>query len=153
LDTIDDLFADEAGGTPQRFLFAPAQYAPFADDLDSDVVDEHPGELSLNVSPKAITVTLAPEQRRLVRRAIRAKAGGVSIPEVPNGPLDGHRMLIRCRVAALLTILHSDGETELEVDAGTWELAGLLTDRSCALRDWLAARGRQSRRAAGDPQT
>lgn len=143
LDTVDALFDDTAGGTPQRFVFAPAQYAPFAEDLDADVLDEHPGELALDVSVAPITVTLAPDQRRLVRRAIRAKAGGVSIPEAPNGPLDGHRMLIQCRIAALLEIMHGNGETELVVSEETWNLAELLTRHSCALRDWLADRGRQ----------
>ena len=144
--TIDALFADEAGGTPQRFVFAPAEYAPFAE-IDDDQDDpEWPGELTLDVPITAVTVHLTPEQRREVRRAIRAKAAGRS----DEGPLDGHRMLIRCRLAALLALIH--GTTE--VDSATWDLARLLVGRSCALRDWLAVQGQrkaeEKRRAQQD---
>ena len=143
IDTVDALFDDAAGGTPQRFRFASAEYAPHAADLDSEVIDEWPGQLQLKVSVEPITVTLAPEQQRYVRRAQRAKAGGVSLPDVPNGPLDGHRVLDRCRLAAVLTILHGDGETELVVPPEIWELSGLLVDHSAALRDWLADNARR----------
>lgn len=133
--TVDALFADEAGGTPQRFVFAPAEYAPFAD-LDDDEDDaEWPGELNPNIPVTPVTVQLAPEQRREVRRAIRAKAAGRST----DGALDGHRMLLRCRLAALLALLH--GHTDVDTD--TWDLAGLLVAHSCGLRDWLAAQGRR----------
>jgi hypothetical protein len=102
----DDLFDDATGGAPQRFTFASAEYPPHAADLDAETEDEWPGALPLKVAVKPITVTLAPDQRRYVRRAQKAKAGGIELPDVPNGPLDGHRVLLRCRVAALLTILH-----------------------------------------------
>ncbi|MDN5919515.1 MAG: hypothetical protein L0I76_31190, partial [Pseudonocardia sp.] len=133
--TIDSLFADEAGGAPQRFGFAPAEYAPFGEDLDGEIVTEWPGELGLSIPIGPVTVTLTGNQRAEVLRSIRAKAAGVS----GDGPLDGHRTLIRCRVAALLALLHG---TDQVTDAH-WQLAHTLTVRSCALRDWLAEQGQR----------
>ena len=145
----DRLFEDETGGAPQRFTFASAAYPPHAADIDSEVEDEWPpGGLLLKVAVEPIVVTLDHDQRRYVRRAQRAKAGGVELPDVPNGALDGHRVLLRCRVAALLTILHGDGETELTVPPAVWDLAGLLVDKSCELRDWLAGDVERRRAAA-----
>lgn len=132
--TIDPLFADEAGGAPQRFAFAPAAYPAHADDLDADEVP-WPGALDLPIPPTAVTVTLGEVQRAEVRRHVRLRAAGMS----DDGPLDGHRMLLKCRVAALLALLHG----EREVSADIWWLAGELVDRSCALRDHLAEGGRR----------
>lgn len=142
--TIDALFADEAGGAPQRFAFAPAEYAPFADDLDGDEITPWPGELHLTIPVGPATVTLTHDQQREVRRAIRMKAAGIA----DDGPLDGHRMLLRCRVAGLLALLHAR-----EVDDELWPLAGSVVARSCALRDHLAALGqRKAAELAQDKQ-
>lgn len=135
LSTIDALFADEAGGAPQRFAFALAEYAPYGDNLDEDIDVEWPGDLVPDVGVGPITVRLSDEQRREVRRAIRLKAAGRST----DGPLDGHRMLLRCRIAALVALLHG----EQEVTEQAWELARVLTNHSCALRDHLAALGKR----------
>jgi hypothetical protein len=133
--TIDALFADEAGGAPQRFAYASAEYAPYADNPDEDLDEEWPGELDPDITVAPITVRLAPGQRREVRRDGREKAGGIS----QAAPLDGHRMLLRCRIAALVALLHG----EQEVSEQTWELARVLTNHSCALRDHLAALGQR----------
>lgn len=131
--TIDALFADEAGGAPQRFAFAPAEYAPFGDDLDGEHLVEWPGELQLHVPAGPVSVALAPEQQQAVRRSIRMKAAGIS----PDGPLDGHRTLLHCRIAALLALLHG----AQQVTDQMWTLAETLTVRSSAMRDELAALG------------
>jgi hypothetical protein len=132
--TIDALFADEAGGAPQRFAFAPAEYAPFGDDLDGDEITPWPGELQLSIPPGVVMVSLTEDQQRAVRRAIRMKAAGIS----DDGPLDGHRMLLHCRLAGLLALLHAR-----EVDDELWQLAGSIVARSCALRDHLGALGQR----------
>lgn len=133
--TIDALFADEAGGAPQRFAFASAEYAPYGENLDDEIEDEWPGQLALDIPVTAVTVHLSTEQKTAVRRAIRLKAAGRST----DGPLDGHRMLLTCRIAGLLTLIHGEEKVSDEM----WQLAELLTERSCALRDWLAAQGRR----------
>jgi len=145
ITTVDTLFSDEAGGAPQRFVWASAEYAPHGENLDEDEDAPWPGELHPAVPAGPITVTLGEEQRREVRRNIRAKAAGLA----DEGPLDGHRMLLRCRMAALLALLH--GQTE--VSAELWELARVILDRSCELRDWLAGRvEREARRLAAQKE-
>jgi hypothetical protein len=133
--TIEALFADEAGGAPQRFAFVPAEYEPYANDLDSDIVDEWPGQLELDISVAPVVITLTREQQAEVRRSIRLKAAGLG----DDNPLDGHRMLLRCRVAALLSLLH--GKTAVSEDI--WRLANVLVTVSCQMRDRLSELGEQ----------
>jgi hypothetical protein len=145
--TIDPLFADEAGGAPQRFAFAPAVYPPHADDLDAE--DEPwPGALELAVRSGPIQVHLGDEEKRAVRRHVRLQAAG----RAQGGPLDGHRMLMQCRVAALLAILHADTVAtdveRLDVPRQLWELAGTIVEHSCNVRDHLAATGVRRKEAA-----
>lgn len=132
--TIDALFDDAAGGAPQRFAFAPVAYPPHLDGVDI----EWPGQLDVDVPTTAVRVELKAEHRAEVRAYRRAKAAGCLDDE---SPLDGHRMLLRVRVAALLALLHGS----LAVDDDLWQLSGLIVDRSCGLRDHLA--GQAQRRA------
>lgn len=142
--TIDALFGDEAGGTPQRFAFAPVAYPPYA---ASDETVEWPGPLVPAIPVGAVTVDLKAEHKAEVRTHRRLKAAGI-LDEA--NPLDGHRMLLRVRTAALLALLHGVAA----VDDELWDLSGLMVDRSCALRDWLAVgsqrRARQIRKARQD---
>jgi hypothetical protein len=48
-----------------------------------------------------------------------------------SAPLDGHLVLTRMKVAALLAILHGS----LEVDDVWWETAGRIIQMSCRMRD------------------
>jgi hypothetical protein len=142
--TADPLFDDQAGGAPQRFMFAPAEYAPHAENPDAPE-EPWPGGLDLQINPGPVLVRLGSEQRALVRRHVRLRAGGGS----EDGTLDGHRMLLRCRLAGLLTLLHGDtlGKAEIEVPIEMWDMAGLILDHSCHLRDWLASFGERKRTA------
>jgi hypothetical protein len=138
LSTIDGLFDDEAGGAPQRFAYSPAVYPAHADNIDQDP-PPWPGGLHLDIPDEPVTVTLGDTQRREVVRHLRLKAAGM----VDEGPLDGHRMLLKCRTAALLALLH--GETTVSDDM--WWLADQVVGKSCELRDWLAD-GRKRREEA-----
>ena len=131
--TIDSLFADESGGAPQRFAFVPVAYPPHA---QFDEFVEWPGPLRPDIPASAVTVELKAEYRAEVRTHRRLKAAGI-LDEA--NPLDGHRMLLRVRTAALLALLHG-GDA---VDDELWELSGLMVDRSCALRDHLAGQARR----------
>ena len=133
--TIDALFDDAAGGAPQRFAFAPVAYAPYA---DADEFVEWPGSLMPDIPVAPLTVELKAEHRAEIREHRRLKAAG---KVTDANPLDGHRMLLRTRTAALLALLHGADA----VDDDLWELSGLMVDRSCALRDHLA--GQTQRRA------
>ncbi len=142
--TIDALFDDAAGGAPQRFAFAPVAYPPHA---DAETFVEWPGCLVPDIPVTPLTVELKAEHRAEVRAHRRLKAAG-KVDEA--NPLDGHRMLLRVRTAALLALLH--GVTA--VDDDLWEMAGLMVERSCILRDHLAGqaqrRAQQIRRARQD---
>lgn len=140
--TIDALFDDAAGGAPQRFAFAPVAYPPHA---DSDWPVEWPGPLMPDISVAPITVDLKPEHKAEVRTHRRLKAAGRITEE---NPLDGHRMLLRVRTAALLALLH--GVTA--VDDDLWELSGLMVDRSCMLRDHMAGQAQRRARAVQQAQ-
>lgn len=125
--TIDALFEDTAGGAPQRFAFADTEHP----DITADEI-EWPGGLALDVPVAPLSITLPAHLRRQVREHQAARARG----EGAGSPLDGHRMLLTCRAAVLLALLHD----EREVSDPYWELAGTLIDTSCRLRDHLAAR-------------
>jgi hypothetical protein len=125
--TIDGLFGDEAGGAPQRFAFASAVHP----DVTADEIP-WPGGLALDIPVSALSVALRPELRREVREYQAVRARG----ESDEGPLDGHRMLLICRVAVLLALLHG----EAEVSDDHWTLAKELVVVSSRLRDHLAER-------------
>jgi hypothetical protein len=139
--TVADLFADDNGGTPQRFLFASASYSPWAD-LDDDDVAEWPGRLGIRFRQEVTLFTLAEDQQREIRVRARARHH----PDFADKPLDAHSDLIRARVAALLALLH-DTRT---VGPDGWELAGVICRRSSALRDHIAGATERRRKAEGE---
>jgi hypothetical protein len=125
-ETIKDLFADTAGGAPQRFAFASATHP----DITADEI-EWPGDLLPEVAVESISVTLPRHLRQRVREYQASRARG----ELDESPLDGHKMLLTCRTATLLALLHG---TE-EVNDEHWGLAEKLVSISCQLRDHLVA--------------
>jgi hypothetical protein len=127
--TVAPLFADAMGGLPQRMLFAPA-WDPSA----GDHVCDSPGPLPIGDGggvTRPVTVRLTDDVEAVVRAARVAAVRG---EQLDADPLDGHRMLLRARVGALLTLLH--GSTV--VDGQMWDLAGQILDCSRRLRDWSA---------------
>lgn len=131
--TISALFEDEAGGAPQRFAFAPAVYPRHLERLDAGEV-EWPGQLQPTDDTGSLVIELGPDQRAEVLTIARRRAAGLVDDE---SPLDGHRMLLRCRVAALLALLHSTDKVSPEL----WALAQTVVAASCGLRDHVAALG------------
>jgi hypothetical protein len=126
--TMDDLFGDVAGGAPQRFAYANTAHP----DITADEID-FPDGLSPQVPMMApIMMELSAKHRRLVREHMAARAKN----EIEVGPLDGHRVLLHCRTAALLAILHS----KQEVTDDLWDLAETLVSVSCTFRDHLSQR-------------
>lgn len=103
---------DASGGTPQRFLWAPTT-DPDAPDLDTDP----PAPLDLvlptwGAGDRVVEVVYGPPEIRPTIRAIRrARLRG------KGDALDGHTMLLRCKVAALLAIMHG----RIEVTQWDWE--------------------------------
>ena len=138
--TIGPLFDDEAGGTPQRFLFMSAH-----SDAVSDEVVDWPGPLR-NVAHALPTSDLVlPDAAKAVLRAARVKARRLDAP--PSG-LNGHAPLHLAKLAALMAVL----DLRTEVNEQDWGLALQLWITSCTVRDGLVARfaDEQARRRAAE---
>ncbi|ORV86851.1 hypothetical protein AWC11_16990 [Mycobacterium interjectum] len=113
------------GGTPQRFVWLPV--------LDADMPDERPAE------PAPVVIT----QPRF--------AGDLTVPKVARDaidahqlamhrgtvdPLDGHKLLVRLKVAAALMVL--DGRDEKPaINDEDWNLAGVVMAVSDHTRAWV----------------
>lgn len=117
-----DLLNDAAGGTPQRFVFLPAE-----DPNIPDIAPAWPGEIRWHTpqhqaGPMAVENAIAQE----IRAAALARARG----ELVVNELDAHRDLNRLKVAALLAVM----EQRLDVNAEDWALAGMVLDTSDNVR-------------------
>lgn len=149
-EKIEPLFDDAAGGTPQRFAYAMAEYAPLDPDQGMEL-PPWPGELRINMRAESagVKVKLDADAAAEVQHHRRLKAAG-KLPEDGAGELDGHRMLLRCRVAALLTLLCEDTveRDEITVSPTAWDLSKQIVDTSCGLRNRLAGLGAARRARA-----
>lgn len=135
----DVVFNDTTGGTPQRFLWfpttdpnMPAERTSDPDPLNTTLPywkpDEH-GIVEIGYGPSEITET--------VIAAHLARQRGES------DALDGHRLLTRCKVAAVLAILHHRSIVS-DVD---WALSDNVMAVSDQTRDWIVEQARQAARA------
>ncbi len=150
-ETAQPLLADEAAGTPQRFLWAWVVDPSMTDDetaspgpltgvwpppVEPPRVEGTPwlvdpaGANSVDLRP----VTFAPEIRAELRAELLARQRG----ELTLQRQDAHRPLMLVKLAALLAQL--DGGRR-QVDLGDWALARLVWDTSCRVRDHLIAYG------------
>lgn len=131
------VMSEAAGGLPQRFLWACVRD-------DREVRDlPHPGQVLVRLpfeATPADAVTGQPRERyvmgrpdsvcedvraaRRARRKLGRKAGAEN---------DGHRMLLRLKVAARLAL--ADGRIDLSTE--DWELAGMVMLTSDATRAWV----------------
>jgi hypothetical protein len=108
----DVIFADATGGTPQRFLWVPVTDPNIPDGefsepepLATDMPTWKPG------SDGAVEIAYsATEIVRSIRTAHIARQRG------DGDALDGHALLTRCKVAALLAIMHG----RIEVTEWDW---------------------------------
>lgn len=116
--------AEVDAGTPQRWVFMRAKpaYLP-------DVEPEFPGALGtlvdFAVRGSFQEVQLPAEVREFVKENRRKALLGNA------ATVDGHLVLTRLKVATALAWLHG----ELDVTMRWWELAGIVVDESCAVRD------------------
>ncbi|BBZ64963.1 hypothetical protein MINS_03920 [Mycolicibacterium insubricum] len=137
------IFGDTTGGTPQRFLWfpttdpnMPADPGPEPEPLDSrlpgwarpaPIADRVPQIIGYGPDTIRQTVITA----HLARQRGEAEA------------LDGHALLTRCKVAALLAIMHHRSV----VDELDWELSGTVMEVSDQTRQWLLNHAQQAERA------
>lgn len=130
------IFNDTTGGTPQRFLWAPttdpdmpdvAQDAPTS--LDTALPTWEPG------GDGVVEIVYGPpEIKRTIVAAHLARQRG------EGNALDGHVLLMRCKVAALLAIMHG----RAEVTRWDWEKSAVVMAVSDRTRAELVAYGVQA---------
>ncbi|SIR98545.1 hypothetical protein [Williamsia sterculiae] len=129
------LFDDTTGGTPQRFLWfltvdpdMPAERADDPAPLDTNLplwAPGYDGVVDIGYGPDEIQETII--DTHLARQRGEADA------------LDGHAMLTRCKVAAVLAILHHRSVIS-DLD---WELSGVVMDESNRTREWIVTEARR----------
>jgi hypothetical protein len=114
----DVIFNDATGGTPQRFLWVPVTDPNISDGEFSDpdpLVTDMP--IWTPGDDGAVQIVYSePEIERSIRASHIARQRG-------NGDaLDGHALLTRCKVAALLAIM----EQRVEVTERDWHLSATV---------------------------
>lgn len=125
----DVIFNDATGGTPQRFLWVPVTDPNISDGKFSDpdpLVMDMPIWTPGNDGAVQIVYS-APEIERaiLVNHIARQRGDGEA--------LDGHAVLTRCKVAALLAIMHQ----RAEVSEQDWRLSAAVMTVSDETRNGL----------------
>lgn len=133
------IFNDTTGGTPQRLLWSPttdpdmpATPAPDPEPLDTALPHWKPGPDGI------VEITYGiPEIAQTVIAAHIARQRGQA------DPLDGHRMLTRCKVAALLAIMHQRSE----VSQWDWDRSADVMAISDTAREWVVTEARRAAQA------
>jgi hypothetical protein len=126
-------------GTPQRMLWSCPRYEdlPPLDDLPEwpGPLDWKPSEKDLRLDPtrhwNPQEIPVDDEVRREVKVFLYKRATGEE-----SGEYDGHRALLRLKVAALLGCLRT-GKPVVSLD--DWSVAGQVMDTSDKVRDWAEA--------------
>lgn len=136
--TVGPLLAEVAEGTPQRFLFCMA--GPPADDQEIPgcalpVIELHDRPGLIVYFADDIQAEIRAEHRR--RRAM---------PPSLEPDWQSHAMLLRCKVAALLSLVdHSESGlySEVVVEAEQWGLARIICDTSHGIVRWLVSHAKE----------
>jgi hypothetical protein len=132
------LFNDATGGTPQRFLWFPTTdpYMPAIPSPDPDPLDTRlPFWAPINGVVEVQYGTPVIAETVIVAHLARQRG--------ESGALDGHALLTRCKVAAVLAIMHHRSVVS-ELD---WELSQTVMAVSDSTRDWIVAEAKRAERA------
>ncbi|WP_019513442.1 MULTISPECIES: hypothetical protein [Mycobacteriaceae] len=137
------IFNDVTGGTPQRLLWALTidPTMPAEPTADPEPLNHHlPGLLTRrHDDPEIVTeIVYGPDE---IRQAIIA--AHLARQRGEGDALDGHWMLTRLKVAAVLAIMHHRTVVS-EVD---WQLSETVMAVSDRTRDWIVTEARQAARA------
>lgn len=137
------VLSDSGTGTPQRFVWGRAE-----DPSIPDSAPQSPGPLPklecLASRWEEFEITYPQRVKDVLwRERVLRNRGELHVPE-----LDGHAGLIKVKVSALLALLDDRyGVTEED-----WQLAEVMWDASCAVRDSLLARAHREAVAAKQQQ-
>lgn len=133
------VFNDTTGGTPQRFLWFPTIDPNMP---DPDQADPEPLNTNLptwaRLSSDVVEIQYGPEAiRQTITESHKARQRGQA------DALDGHAVLTRCKVAAVLAIMHHRSVVS-ELD---WQLAGHVMAVSDQTRSWIVEEAQKASRA------
>lgn len=129
------LFDDTTGGTPQRFLW----FQTTDPDMPADVVgDPQPLDTtapSWKAEGGVVEIVYGPPEicEQIIGAHIARQRGEADA-------LDGHAMLTRCKVAAVLAIMHQRSV----VSALDWELSAVVMAESDRVREWLLTEAKRA---------
>lgn len=133
------LFNDTTGGTPQRFLWSPTTDP---DMPAAAMSDPQPLDTALPFwAPRAdgvVEIIYGPDEiaETVIAAHIARQRGEAD-------PLNGHWMLTRCKVAALLAILHHRSV----VSEWDWQLSAEVMAISDTTREWILNEAKKAERA------
>lgn len=133
------IFNDTTGGTPQRFLWSPTTDP---DMPDTNSPDPAPLDTALPLWKPAedgvVEIVYGPPEitQRVIAAHIARQRGDAD-------PLNGHWMLTRCKVAALLAIMHHRSV----VSQTDWELSATVMAVSDRTREWILSEAKKADRA------
>lgn len=133
------IFADTSGGSPQRFwwFLTTDPNMPLGTGIDPDPLDTTTPEWQPNADGVVEIIYDHPEIAETIRAADLARNRG------EGDALDGHAVLSRCKVAALLAIMHQ----RQNVTRWDWELSEIVMKVSDTARDAMVEHDRQAARA------
>lgn len=122
------ILADADGGTPQRFMWFPANDPRISAAKARPFDPITPLEIATDyLIGKYIPIPASAQKLILEQCELRGKGAGEA--------LDGHAVFCREKFAYALAVL--DGRNQMSED--DWELSGIAADVSNAIRDWAAA--------------
>lgn len=129
---------DATGGTPQRALWFPSTDPRMPDERSAD-----PAPLNTDLPPWALASELVEIQYGPPDIAESIIAAHLARQRGDGDALDGHAMLVRCKVAALLAVMHHRSV----VSEQDWALSATVMAVSDATRQMLLDHAQQAARA------
>ncbi|AYE97910.1 hypothetical protein C0J29_27065 [Mycobacterium paragordonae] len=133
------IFNDTTGGTPQRFLWSPTTDPEMP---DTNSPDPAPLDTALPLwkpaEDGAVEIIYGPPEitQTVIAAHIARQRGDAD-------PLNGHWMLTRCKVAALLAIMHQRSV----VSQTDWEMSATVMAVSDQTREWIVNEALKADRA------
>jgi hypothetical protein len=136
------IFNDTTGGTPQRILWFPTTdpSMPAADVADPEPLNTQLPDWAHTDTDIHDVFEIKYGHGEITEQIITAHLGR---QRGDADALDGHAVLTRCKVAAVLAILHHRSAVS-ELD---WQLSAEVMAVSDRTRDWIVEQARQAARA------
>ncbi|OBJ95129.1 hypothetical protein A5746_01875 [Mycolicibacterium conceptionense] len=133
------IFSDTSGGTPQRFLWFPTTDP---DMPATPAIDPGPLNTALpswaRASTDVVEIQYGPEE--IAQTVIAAH---IARQRGDSEALDGHALLTRCKVAAVLAVMHH----RMVVSELDWQLSESVMAMSDRTRDWILSEAKRAERA------